>query len=247
MVLTETQKRILDLSERAFDKGVYTFSDFLNETEIAEIKGLKLPTAVSFYGGADFCDKAVARLGSEKEFYYEEDFPIDVLKVSPLSTKFCKRVTHRDFLGAILNLGIDKSKVGSIFTDGVFGYVCVMNTLTAFLAENLTKVGANAVKVDVADGVPNGFKPKTEEKELIVSSLRTDAIISKVYNLSREQSLDLFREGLVAINGKPSTENAKLLTGGETVSVRGYGKFKFIGQTATTKKDKLFIAVEKYI
>ena len=247
MVLTETQKRILDLSERAFDKGVYAFSDFLNETELAEIKGLKLPTAVSFYGGADFCDKAVARLGSKEEFYYEEDFPIDLIKITPVSVKFCKPVTHRDFLGAILNLGVDRGKVGDIFTDGVVGYVAVINTLTDFLTENLVKVGANAVKVDVADGVPDGFKPKTEEKELIVSSLRTDAIISKVYNLSREQSLDLFREGLVAINGKPSTENAKLLTGGETVSVRGYGKFKFIGQTATTKKDKLCVKIEKYV
>lgn len=247
MIFTENQKRIIDLSERAYEKGVYAFSDFLNPTEVAEIKEIKLPTERTFFGGAEFSERVVVRLGSKEEFMYEEDFPVDLIKITPISVKFCKPVTHRDFLGAILNLGVDRGKVGDIFTDSVVGYVAVINTLTDFLTENLVKVGANAVKTTKTQSVPDEFKPKTQELTVIVPSLRADAVIAKVYNLSRDASVELFFKEKVAVNGKTSTENARPLRCEEVVSVRGFGKFIFKGQTSATKKDKLCVKIEKYV
>ena len=54
------------------------------------------------------------------EVYYEEDVPITLLKIEPLNKKYADTLNHRDYLGAILNLGIDRSKIGDIFTSVVF-------------------------------------------------------------------------------------------------------------------------------
>ena len=76
---------------------------------------------------------------------------------------------------------------------------------------------------------------------------RLDAIVAKLYNLSREQSLKLFVEGKVFLDGINMTGNARSLKEGEVVSVRGYGKFIFNGEGGNTKKDKLYIKVSKYV
>ena len=106
--------RINELALRAFERGVYVYSDFLNPTEEAEVNAAGCPVPVTFYGGSVFCERKMAAFG---DFGYEKNFPLSVLEITPKSEKFFKPVTHRDFLGALLGLGIERGKVGDIFTD----------------------------------------------------------------------------------------------------------------------------------
>ena len=97
-----------------------------------------------------------------------------------------------------------------------------------------------------ADSLPDDFRPTTEEREISVSSNRADAIISRVYNLSRDESSTLFGKGMVAINGKVTEKGEKTLKPGDVVTARGYGKFAFVGESGLSKKGKLYVKITVY-
>ena len=89
--------------------------------------------------------------------------------------------------------------------------------------------------------------PQLEGVELIVSSIRLDAVISKLYHLSRNQALDLFRKKLVLVNGRVFENNSGSIREGDAVAVRGYGKFIFRGLQYDTRKGKRAVAVDRYV
>lgn len=239
----EFKKRMIELSNRAYQKGVYVFTDFLNPTELCLLKDMNLPVDYTSCGGCDFAERQMVMFG---ETDYKGEFPLSIIKITPASIKFCKPVTHRDFLGSLLAIGIERCKLGDIFTDGKIGYAVADEKLTEFIIENLKSVSSNAVFCEIVSDIPPGFAPVRERSELIVGSLRLDVILSRLYALSREKSLQTFKEGRVSVNGKVTENNSGTVKTGDIISVRGYGKFCFIGENGRTKKDKIFITVEKY-
>ncbi len=241
------KKRMTELSERCFERGVYTFGEFLNPTEIAYAESLKLPVRPRFYGGAEFCERKIICFGSKEELGYEQDFPVSIIKVSPTSPKFARALTHRDFLGSLLGLGIERSKVGDIFTDGKTAYIALFDGLAEFVTENLVKAGPNPVRAEACDGVPESFAPKKEERTVNVSSLRLDGIICRLYNLPRESGAELFKEERVLVNGRACLSCGYSPKEGETVSVRGFGKFVFLGESGVSARGRLFVKIEVYI
>ncbi len=247
MPTDDFSKRIEELAARAFSRGVFTYSEFLSPSNIARVKDMRLPVSVCFYGGGDFCERKVARFGNPDAIGYEEDFPVRIVKIEPTSKKFAKPLSHRDFLGAVIGLGIERDKVGDIFTDGMTAYVAVNDKLAAYITQNLQKAGANTVVGSIADNIPQGFEPKISEVSVTVSSLRLDAIICRLYNLSREQGLELFKEGKVSVDGKLCENASHLPKGEQIISVRGYGKFCFKGETGTSKKGKLYVLLNVYV
>ena len=85
-----------------------------------------------------------------------------------------------------------------------------------------------------------------DDKVIQVSSQRIDAVIARVYNLSRQEALDLFPAGLVFLNGRSCSENAKQLSAKDVISVRGKGKFEFSQELNLSKKGKLNCRVRIY-
>ena len=79
-----------------------------------------------------------------------------------------------------------------------------------------------------------------------VQSLRADAVLARVYNMSREQSLELFRTGRVYVNGRNCENNSRQLGSGDTVNARGYGKFTLTGELRETRKGKLSVEAAVY-
>ena len=106
--------RLKELAERS--DGRFTFTDFLGLAEQSVLTEVLRDIRVRYelFGGADGAERVMARFGDEDELYYSEPFPIDIIRVSPRSQKFANQLTHRDFLGAILNLGIERRCVGDI-------------------------------------------------------------------------------------------------------------------------------------
>ena len=242
--MNEFEKRILELSSRADSRGFYTFTDFLNPTEQSALLNMRLPVPVTLYGGAEQCERRMARFG---DFGFVQDFPLTVVKITTTGKKFATRLTHRDYLGAMLNLGIDRSKVGDIFTDGAEAYVALHEALAPFITQNLNKVGGNSVEAVTVEAVPKGFLPKTEEVRLPVASVRLDAVVCKIYNLSRESGAELVRRGLVSVNGRTTESGGYALKEGEVIAVRGYGKFKFVSECGASAKGKPYVLIEKYV
>lgn len=231
------ENRIRELSERAFSRGITTYSDFLSPSEADEVKRMRLNVPAEFFGGAEFAERKIARFGGGGEL------PISVIKIEPRSDKYSKAVTHRDFLGAMLALGIERAKVGDIFMDGKTAFAVTDAALKDFFIENLVKVGANPVKVSEAEGIPEDFAPKKEEKRITVSSLRLDAVICRAFNLSRADGAALIENEKVFSEGRAVTSPSFTPKDGGTIAVRGYGKFTVLGREGLSAKGKIVLKI----
>ncbi len=246
---TDIRKRLTDLAMRAERTGSHTFTDFLNINELAVFSACmnqpEFRGAVVF-GGNEGCERCMVRFG---DFGDESgpEFPIKTIKIAPVQAKFADDLTQRDFLGAVLGLGIEREKTGDIIICDNTAYYFVHRDIAQFIVDSLEYVRHTHVRASFCDEMPEAAKPKLEKRQVIVSSNRIDAIISKLYNLSREQSLKLVGEGRVFINGAQIQSNSKALKEGDTVSVRGFGKWIFRGEGGKTRKDRLYVEVEVYV
>ena len=115
-----------------------------------------------------------------------------------------------------------------------------------YLLKNFVSVGRNAVKCSFSE-LPDSYKKAAlKEVTIQVASPRADAVIAKVYNLSRKDTIPYFTEKKVSVNGHIVENNDKLLAAGDTVSVRGFGKFNLISEGGLSKKGKLNLTVEVF-
>lgn len=237
----ELLSHISDLAERSFARNIYTYSGFLNlagQSAVHSIeKDLKY-AGITFFGGQDGCERQMVRFGSPEMLGYEEDFPICILEIKPLSGKFSDALSHRDFLGAIMNLGIDRELIGDICVRDNTGYVFADTKMADYISENLTKVKHTAVSCTVCSEIPENAAVQFKEIDLIVSSNRCDAVVARIFNLSRGKSQELFRSGNIFINGRACENSSLELKEGSVVSVRGFGKFIFDGITGQTGKGR---------
>ena len=177
---------------------------------------------------------------------YEQDYPIACVKIQPLNRKFSEDLTHRDYLGAILNLGIDRSKIGDILLDQEAGYVFCQESMADFLAEELTRIRHTSVQARrllEEEPLPT---PRREEVSGTVASPRLDSVIALAFGSSRNSILGLIEGGKVFVNGKSIVSNAYSIKEGDIVSVRGKGKFQFGSVTNKTKKNRFHIVLYRY-
>ena len=242
-------KRLIELSNRAYQNNIYTFSDFLSLSQQdilyqAARDSSFAPIKFDLFGGYENCERKMVRFGSESDFGYEIDFPIKCIKVEPLAKKFAKEYTHRDYLGSLMSLGIDRKKFGDIFVDGMDAYIYADESTADYLLENFVSVGRNSVKCSISE-LPDSYKKSAlKETTIQVASPRADAVISKVYNLSRKDTIPYFTEKKVSVNGHIVENNDKILSAGDSVSVRGFGKFNLVAEGGLSRKGKLNLVVE---
>ena len=242
-------KRLLELANRAYQNNIYTFSDFLSLSQqdvmyqASRDKDFS-PIKFDLFGGYENCERKMVRFGSEADFGYQVEYPIKCIKVEPLAKKFAKEYTHRDYLGSLMSLGIDRKKFGDIFVDGMDAYIYADESTADYLLENFVSVGRNSVKCSISE-LPESYKKAAlKETTVQVASPRADAVISKVYNLSRKDTIPYFTEKKVSVNGHIVENNDKTLSAGDSVSVRGFGKFTIIEEGGLSRKGKLNLVVE---
>ena len=244
MELDERQKRIRELAQISQKRNIYTFTDFLPPSYLIQVAQLCDGTKWEEWGGSDFCERKMVKFGSE--IGYDADYPLCIIKVTSSSSAFVSPFTHRDLLGSLLALGIDRGKVGDVFACEHEGYIVIHEDLKNFVLQSLNRVGRSSVKLRECNEIPDTYAPKFDESVIIVSSLRSDVVISRAYNLSREDALELFLAGSVSINGRCKERNADLIKDGDVIAVRGKGKFVFEKIVGTTQKDKIRVLIKKY-
>lgn len=240
--------RIRDLAYTAAYDGRPCFTDFLTPAQLSYVRSCQkdLPCSVSFFGGYETAERVMSGFGSADEPVCEEDFPISVIHICPLNLRFSDKLTHRDFLGAVLNLKIDRRLTGDILTDGAQAWIFAEDHIVNFIEENLTRVKHTSVSAKRAEKIPEGIISAPEEFFLITSSLRLDSVISKVFNLSRKETDKLFASEKIFINSIVQTKPSRILKEGDIVSARGFGRFRFIECTGETRKGNIKILIEKY-
>ena len=243
------QKRFSELANRAFTQNMFTFTDFLSlpELDLFYKNAPQLTFAgVTVFGGTEGADRKVIRFGNPEELGYEEPFPIRCIVIEPLLEKFGENLNHRDYLGALMNLGIERENLGDIFIKGKTGYVFCLERIAEFIMENLSQVRHTHVKLRILEQEEEFIQKEIEEVVATVASERIDGVISKVYNLSRSQSIEYFRAKKIYVNSRLCENNSYQLKPGDVISVRGYGKFVYNGVGYQTKKGKLSVKVGIY-
>lgn len=247
---TLLQKRFLELAEKAYARGIYTFTPFLGlaEQDIFTRTERELSYVPhDTFGGAEGCERVMIRFGSEDLCGYEQPFPIVCILAAPVSRKFADKLTHRDLLGALMNLGIDRAQLGDIILREDGAYLFATETIAPFVCDNLNRAKHTSLTCSIAEALPAGNLFTLESRECLVASQRIDGVAAHVFHLSRSELADLIRAGKLFLNGRQCVGGSDLLKDGDVVSLRGHGRFLYRGAQRTTKSGKLSVLVECYL
>jgi RNA-binding protein YlmH len=169
------------------------------------------------------------------------------LKIEALQKKFSEKLSHRDYLGSILNLGIERSKLGDILVEEDYAILFVQNSLKDFMLEELTRIRHTSVMVTEVDVDEFSYQPKTKEIQGTVSSLRLDSLLALAFASSRSKLVAYIEGGKVFVNGKLITSNGYQIKEDDIVSVRGLGRFQFKETMSQTKKGRYYVTIHLYV
>ena len=247
--LQQLRSRLNDLARKSFQQNMFTFTGFLglSEQDIFWQEEQQLRYAgCTLWGGDEQCDRKVLRFGSAEELGYEEPFAIACIHITPLMEKFADDFSHRDFLGALMNLGIERSTLGDIRVGHREAYLFCLESIAQFICDNLDQVKHTHVRCQIVTELKELPQEEPETVTVQAVSERIDAIIAKVYNKSRNDVLELFRTGKVYVSGRLCENNSRMLKEQEIVNVRGFGKFVYLGVKNETRKGKLSIQAAVY-
>lgn len=240
--------RLNDLANIAYERNIYTYSDFLNIYELSilnQIKETLPPVTVKTTGGNVYAERKIA-VFSPEEIYYEESLPITVLCIAPINSKFADKLSHRDFLGAILNLGINRGKIGDIFVKENEAFVYCKEDISNYIVENLFKIKHTQVSVCRVESQSIEIVPDLKEITGTISNIRLDSLIATAFKATRNSIISYIEERKVFINGKLTTSNGAGVKEGDIISVRGKGRFIFEGIIKETKKGRNLIKINLY-
>ncbi len=175
-----------------------------------------------------------------------EEIPIVALRIRGSGFR---ALGHRDFMGGILSLGIDRSVIGDIAVISESEAVAfVAARIAPFNCTELSKIGRDGVKVEVQSISPDFLIPRRfEESVLTVASPRLDGVVKAITGKSREAAAETVRAGLVELSYLRTLDVSAEVKSGDVLSVRGYGKYILGDICGQTKSGRLRITCKKYL
>lgn len=242
------KKRIQDLCRLAYQRDIVMFTDFLDLNELHMVNNLNVKqwgVTLHCFGGYEMSERQIAAFIPDA-LSYHWDFPITCLKITTEDQRFSKAPGHRDYLGALLNLGIERSMLGDILIDETGAYVFCLERMASFITQELTRVRHTPVIVTSLQSELPEITKKYQEITGTVASVRLDSVISTAFQTSRSSITAYIEGGKVFVNGKLITSNGYSMKDEDIVSVRGLGKFQFMGIVSKTKKGRIMIKIYRY-
>ena len=242
------KKRIQELAQNVYSRDIPLHTDFLTLAEQTVFQNMSAtlpPVKFVLSGGFPMSErKVLCFLASYEEELYA--LPFVCLKIAPANRRFAEELTHRDYLGAIMNLGIERSMIGDIVLQEGNAWVFVMEKMSRYLAENLTMIRHTSVITEITSDFSDLPEPETEEVSGTVSSVRLDSVVALCARLSRTKAAVYIEGEKVSVNGAVCTNVSLNLRGGEILSIRGIGKFRFGEPGNLTKKRRTSVVVYRY-
>ncbi|MCI8549356.1 MAG: RNA-binding protein [Lachnospiraceae bacterium] len=240
-----------DLADTCYRRNIPVYTDFLNMYEqtvfLSAMPEFSHVRVIMDGGYGEAERKIVCFLPVYEEKFSRECLPAMPLRIQSSAGKFTVPCTHRDYLGAVLNLGIERGKIGDFLVGRDYAYVLCMKTMADFLLENLTSVKRNPVLCTPADFSDLEGEITFTEMTGSVASLRMDSLLTVFMKVSRSQANSFLEGEKVFINGKLCLSSSTVPKEGDVVSVRGVGKFVFDEIVSSTKKGRLLVKLKKYI
>jgi len=243
--------RIRDKLEACEKNHMITYSKFLNERQRALAEQLLKHSGSTrnlFFGGYDGALRTVLVFLPD---YIEPD-QISEEEYSPLafiraSYSAENQLSHRDFLGSLMGLGIQRDTVGDILPGENSCDLIVLKEISPFILANLSSAGKAKLKLTSINysqlQIP---EPEFKLVRDTVASLRLDNIVSSGYSISREKASEAIRAGKVTVNHLECAKPDKTVGQGDRISLRGMGKIEFCEVGYLTKKGRISVTIKKY-
>lgn len=232
-------RQVLDKVEIVLKNHSIQHTDFLDPYERRLARSiLNGFTEISYreLGGVSQAERKIISI--YPSYYYHDDIgiPITALKVKGISSK----LSHRDFLGSILGLGINRDKIGDILIHENYAQIIVKSEISSFILISLKKVGNVNVSTEEIR-LEDLRLGKIDYKEIfaIISSLRLDTLVSGAWHLSRNDSKKLIESGKTKLNWEPIEKVSKDIEEGDLISAKGYGRFILDSIECTTRKGNI--------
>ena len=193
------------------------------------------------FGGYEGAERVM--LGCLPDWCDETNFPISAVT---FSFRAVDELRHRDFLGALMALGITRECVGDILVENGRAVAFLKDEILPFVLNNVTKIGRVGVLVSQGFCEPLPISDKLLNASVTVSSLRLDCVVSAVACVSRNKANELIDMGFVAVNSLICEKATKQIAAGDVLSVRGKGKFIVTNTQNKTRKDRTVLEFKKY-
>ena len=244
-------RRVEELCRVARDRGIPRYTGFLSDREqdLAKAACHKADfAALRFWGGYAGAERKVLCL-EPPESWQEE--PVAYLRMTAMGAGGDRLPGHRDYLGSILGLGLDRVCIGDLLADPeepkVF-YAVVLADKQEFIASELSSAGHCPVRVETCDQLPPHLEQGMERelKEATVSSLRADAVLAAMMHTSRTRAADYIAAGRVEINHLPLRAAHETVYARDIFTVRGVGRYQLAEIGGKSRKDRVFISFFQY-
>lgn len=235
-----------DLYSLCEKRGSAVFSRFYDGGEQAALFDgrMILPFAMLF-GGHENSERKILGVFPDWEEPDTSSFPINIIKIT---NSFKKTFSHRDVLGSLMGLGIERDRIGDIIVADDGAYVFLHQSVTEYVLSTLKKIGSHGVKVSLADREEFVFpEPKFAIISSIAASQRLDAIVAASVNISRSKAASLIHHELVSINHRPTQDLSASVAEGDLLSIRGFGRFSVDKISGQTRSGRLHISIKKYL
>ena len=191
------------------------------------------------------CERKVFILSPQYSEALDENEFISGIRINNKS-KF-KKLSHKDYLGALMSLGIDRSKTGDIYVYDDYGDIVVHSDIADYIIYNLDKIGHNKIEAEkIKLNIVNFKEQEHEILDIISSSLRVDNIVKHLTNSSREKAAVIIKSGNVKINYVPEDKVSTELKEGDLLSISKAGRFKIYNISGTTKSGKIKIKIKHF-
>lgn len=237
-------KKIQDVFKLSEKYHSPRFSKFLDENEQAILKKEGLFGGMLF-GGYENAERCM--LGAFPDWIdkSQAEFPIKVLEITK---KYDKDLSHRHYLGTILSLGIERNKIGDILAGENVSFVFVCEDIAEFIKDSITKIAGCGVSIRICEFCDVKVPDKQFELiETVAASLRLDAIIASMLKLSRNDAKDIIFSGKVMVNHIEKQQTDFMLSEGDLLSVRGFGRAEVFNIGSKTRSERVHVTLKKYI
>lgn len=241
-------RRMLDLAEQVMRGRPYKVSDFMSPAglTIADAVKANYPNMeIRFNGGYEGAERIrIAFVNAD--FVGTVDFGIVALKVS-WDPRF-RLLTHRDVLGSLMGLGIERDQLGDIIMVNGGAQILATEAMAEYVQQNFTKIAMVTVTTEIIDSTE--IQPKEErikEIKTTVASMRLDAVASSGFSVSRTKLADAVNAGLIQVNWKPAKGPAQEVKAGDIISMRGRGRMVVDSVTGISRKGRIGIFLKRYM
>lgn len=245
---TEIVTRLIDIAKTVIHNKKFKVSEFLDpygytiaETVAANCENINIASDGGYTGA-----ERQRVVFVNDAFLGKINFNITALKVSWDERYY--NISHRDVLGSLMALGIDRRVIGDILLKGEQAKLLVDAQIAQYIHDNFTQIGSANVKIEACD--LSEIEPREEKcKEIrsTVASLRLDSIASAGFGSSRSKISDDIAADKVKVNWQSVKSSSQTIKEGDIISMRGRGRVEVYQIGNTTKKGRISILLKRYI